>query len=217
MSSYFGWILAAALVVLTAGSAWHHGQMTNRWVVPEEMVAAGKRMGTFPEQFGDWKLLSTEELSPGILSEFNCQSYYSHTYLNRVTGEQVNVLLFLGLPGPLFRHAPEVCYSGRNTLIGEPEIVEIKMENGKLYNMRLLHYASSNTIRPRFSVLYGFNAGAEWFNLPKFPRIELGALPLLYKLQILSTEVDNQLGIPPTTEKFYKDFFPMFERLILGK
>jgi len=215
MSKILGWLLIVALVILTVGSAWHHGQMTHRWVVPEEMQAAGQRMTAFPDQFGDWKLIENEELAPSILSEFQCESYYSRTYLNQVTGEQVNVLLFLGPPGPLIRHPPEICYSGRNFMIGEPEKVEIESSEGTRHQLRLLHFASSSAIRPRFSVLAGFNSGTGWIN-PNYPRLELGNAPLLYKLQVLSIETDDQKGIPPATKSFCKEFLPLFQRLVIA-
>jgi hypothetical protein len=215
MSKYLGILLLSALVALTVGSAWHHGRMTHRWIVPDEMRAAGQRMDAFPAQFGDWKLSLNQELAEGIVKEFQCESYYSRSYVNQVTGEEVNVLLFLGPPGPLVRHPPEICYSGRNILIGEPEKIDLQTSDGCKHQLKLLHYSSSGAIRPRFSVFTGYNFGTGWC-VPEIPRVALGGEPVLYKIQVLSTEPDEQRGVPPATKAFCEEFFPLFQRLVIA-
>ncbi len=204
-----------AMVLLTVGATWQHGRMTYRWGTPLEMQAAGKSMLSFPKQFGDWKLLEAEELFPGILKEFQCDHYFHHTYLNVVSGEKVGVLLFLAPPGPLVRHPPEICYGGSNTLLGNPELVEFETSDGLQHKMRLLHYASASAIKPRFSVLFGYNSGTGW-RVPDYPRTELGGEPLLYKLQVLSTESDNAKGTPLATSKFCQAFLPLFRRQVIA-
>ena len=76
-------------VVVTLASGIIHGRMTDRWGPAPDTVAAAERLAGFPEQFGDWKLQSKEELGDDTTEMLECVGSVCGLYVNQVTGDAV--------------------------------------------------------------------------------------------------------------------------------
>ena len=115
MKSHLKLIFGVAIVaVLTLASGIIHGRMTDRWGPAPDTVIAAEKLARFPEEFGDWKLQSKEELGDDTTKMLECVESVCGLYVNRVTGDVVSLMVILGPPGPIAVHTPEICVSSRD-------------------------------------------------------------------------------------------------------
>ena len=107
--------VAVALAVgLTILSGVLHGRMSDRWGPAADTLAAANKLKEIPNEFGDWRLQSSEELDKTSLDMLQPAAYLVNRYQNRQTGDVVNMTLLLGRPGPISVHTPEVCFGTKN-------------------------------------------------------------------------------------------------------
>ena len=92
-------IVVAAGFTLVSGTI--QGHMSKRWGLSIDAEPAVARLAELPEQFGDWKVQSTSEMSEHVVDMLQCAGYSYRTYENTVTGETVNVTILLGPSGPI--------------------------------------------------------------------------------------------------------------------
>lgn len=199
-------MILAAVAALTAVPAVIHGKIMNRWGMPADLQTAATRVQNFPERIGDWRRLRDEELDPTVTDELKCVGYVNRDYINERTGREVSLLLFAGTPGPLVRHPPEICYGNRaNTLVKGPELVSVG-SGDSAQSFRALRYRAPGATGSEFSICYAWSNGKQW-SVPDYPRTAFGGEPMLYKLQVLSTDaVDEGKILPPSAEQFLQSF-----------
>jgi hypothetical protein len=209
-----------ALVLLTALPAIAHGLWSHRWSDAADMAEAARRLQLVPRQFGDWKQHGDEEQMPDeAVRELQCAGYFNRRYVNQKLGSDVTVMLMVGPAGPLVRHPPEICYGNRaNELLAEPNVIPVSSPDAREHSFRLLRYRNPSAISGEFSVCYGWSADGTW-SVPDYPRVQFGAAPLLYKMQLLSTDGasgDDQL--PQSITKFLDEFLPLLrDTLVDGR
>lgn len=211
-------LILFAMAALTVVPAVIHGRLTNRWGEPADMHAAAIRLDSFPQQAGDWEQLGEQEtLPPEILRELQCTGYLNRRYGNRQTGDEVLVMVMVGSPGPLVRHPPEICYGNRaNTMLGKPHLARIQAVDGQEHTLRVLRYRTPGDTGTEFSICYGWSAGGRW-QVPEYPRLEFGSEPLLYKLQLLSSDdLPEGSEMPDAVSAFLHDFLPVLDRNVFA-
>jgi len=212
--------MIAALVVLTAAPAVVSGLWSRRWSDPGEIARAAANVDSFPNQFGDWKQRGEDEKMPDeAVSELQCAGYINRRYVNQRLGREVTVMLMVGPSGPLVRHPPEICYGNRaNTLLHDPKNVDVVTNDSRKHTFRLLQFKYSGPVSSEFSVCYGWTADGSW-DVPEYPRVRFGGSPLLYKVQVLTSDaVPSDGGLPPATSQFLNDFLPLVrDRLLVEK
>jgi hypothetical protein len=176
--------LAAVLTIVPALLAGHY---LNRWGTTAELDAAAERLVKFPNEFGPWKVAREgEPLTKSVREELGIASYVTREYVNRDNGALVNLLIMVGKPGPLLRHPPNICYANRaNRQVGDMTTFEVDTTKPSS-KFTVIEYEPPTAISSdRFLVVYAMSTGAEW-SVPRFPRLEFGAAPKLYKVQMLS-------------------------------
>jgi hypothetical protein len=177
----------AAVAALTIVPALIEGHYVNRWGTPPDLEGASQRVEKFPREFGSWTFAEEgDPLHPEVCRELGIEGYMTRAYKNRNSGAVVRVLLMVGQSGPLLRHPPYICYANMaNEQIGEMTKIEATTTT-PAGEFNLLEYKRARTVtNDRFLVAYGLATDAIW-KVPAMPRIEFGAAPLLYKVQLLT-------------------------------
>ncbi len=203
--------MLVGLVLLTAIPAVVQGVLTRRWSGAADISVAASRLVEFPAQFGDWQQQGDEEKVPEeALRELQCAGCFNRHYVNQRLGRDVTVIVMVGPAGPLIRHPPEICYGNRaNELLAPPVDVEFTTSDAKLHRLRLLRYANPRAVSGEFSVCYGWSESGKW-DVPAYPRVEYGGAPMLFKMQVLTTDaVPKDGGLPTATARFLDDFLPL--------
>jgi hypothetical protein len=200
-------VLLALLAALTAVPAVIHGHIMNRWGLPADLQTAAARVQNFPQQIGDWKRVTDEELDKTVVEELKCAGYVNGRYFNQKTGKDVSLLLLAGPPGPLVRHPPEICYGNRaNKLLKGPERYVLSADAADTNEFRVLRYRSPGSTRGEFSICYAWSDGTGW-SVPDHPRTAFGGASRLYKLQIHSTDdLAEGKQLPASAEEFLSAF-----------
>jgi hypothetical protein len=214
--------LAVVLVaIFTIGPALWAGHYLNRWGDTAEIDDAARQLARFPTEFGPWKATRDgESLSEYVQNELGVVGYISRRYENRENGSNVNMLLMVGQPGPLLRHPPNICYANRaNRQVGEMFTFKTDTTTPSCEFTAIEYEPPGAVARDRFIVAYAMTAGTDWC-VPRFPRLEFGAAPKLYKVQMLSLlgspqEQEQDKGLQ-MLEKFAADFTMAFSQLHNG-
>src|SRR3954454_19679778 len=207
-------LAVVAIIALTIGPALIEGQYVNRWGTPPDLEGASQRVGSFPREFGSWTFVENgDPLHPEVCRELGIEGYMTRAYKNRNSGALVRVLLMVGQSGPLLRHPPYICYANvANEQIGEMTKIETTTTT-PAGEFNLLEYKRARTVtNDRFLVAYGLATDAIW-KVPAMPRIEFGAAPLLYKVQLLTALDPSQSREAGTTllKNFADDFSAAFQ------
>jgi hypothetical protein len=174
-------------MALTAASGAVYGRWTQRWGPAADLQAAGKHLSTFPRQLGDW--ISTEDahVPEAIVKTLQCAGYVNRTYVNDKTKQSLGVALYVGPPGPISVHTPEICYSSRAMRIKDPPEQEmISAPEGGPNTINAfwkMTFQSRNVGSQEQTVYYAWSTGAAW-EAAKAPRYEFGGGKILYKIQL---------------------------------
>jgi hypothetical protein len=182
--------IARFAIVLTAGvgitiaTGVVCGRASQRWGAVPDLVAAGDHLKTLPKQIGSWQLVEEEEMGSAEIQMLSCAGYVNRKYADQQTGDVVSLAIYVGPPGPIAVHTPEVCYSSRDfTAEGARKRVEFAGANDLTHALWNTRFRSNNAIGERLTVYYGWLADNEW-NATESPRFAFAGSPMLFKLQI---------------------------------
>jgi hypothetical protein len=203
--------MVAGLVVLTAVPAIVQGVLTRRWSGKADLSGAAARLAEFPTKFGDWQQQGDDEQVPEeALRELQSAGCFNRHYVNQRLGRDVTVIVMVGPAGPLIRHPPEICYGNMaNQLVAKPVDIDLTTSDSVSHRLRLLRYANPRAVSGEFSVCYGWSENGVW-DAPAYPRVVYGGAPMLYKMQVLTTDaVPKEGGLPTATARFLNDFLPL--------
>ena len=208
-----GIVLAFAMTVL---SGVLQGHMRNRWGPSPDTLRAAKLLAEVPEQFGDWRLQSTEKLGETAEKMLECTGYFVRNYQNQATGDLVSVTLLLGPPGPISVHTPEICFPTHNyQVMGKREQVVLRGADGREDQFWALGYRAKNLRGDMLRVYYSWTAGDRW-SAAGDPRFKYASKPYLYKIQLsspLPAGADMEADDP--CKKFLEDFLPASRKYIV--
>jgi hypothetical protein len=173
---------AGVLLTLLVGAV--YGHYSQRWGASPDLIAAGKRLETFPEAIGPWQLEKVEPVSDLVVQILACTGYVNRRYVNRETGQTVGVALVVGPSGPISVHTPEICYSSRSYRIAESDAKKaIPGDGERPHSFWSVTFEPAKFGAEALRVYYAWNTGSGW-RAASAPRFEYGGFPLLYKLQV---------------------------------
>lgn len=173
--------LAAALLITVTGGAWY-GSYSQRWGPPADLVVAATKLEQLPRQLGDWSLVEELPFDETTQKMLECAGHVNRRYINRATGQSVNLAIIVGPPGPTSVHTPEICFSSRAyQQQGDRSRLEFEEIVGDSF--WTLDFASQNVLADGLRIYYAWSRGDDW-EASNSPRIEFAAAPYLYKLQL---------------------------------
>ena len=209
-------VLAVGLTIL---SGVLHGRASNRWGPVADTLAAANKLKEIPNEFGDWRLQSSEELDKTSLDMLQPAAYLVNRYQNRQTGDVVDMFLLLGPPGPVSVHTPEVCFGTKNYKSrGERQKVAIRGSAGGDDEFWALDFKTISLRGDLLRTYYAWSPGDRWQAL-KDARFWSAGLPYLYKIQLSCLlppgTTDPQSSDDPC-RKFLQDFVPVAKKYLVA-
>ncbi|MBI3466176.1 MAG: exosortase-associated EpsI family protein [Planctomycetes bacterium] len=204
MNKYSVAAATAFTVVLTVGAAIVQGRLSGTWNTREQMLAAVDRLMATPANIGAWEMQEAKEPSQKVKNMLECAGFLQRTYLNRTTGDVINVAVIIGPRGPTAVHTPEICYSSRDYVQETSrERVEFKRDDAADSLWKLDFRPQSLDAEP-FTVYYGYcGAGGARWEASESPRWEYAGQPFLYKLQLAGR---SAIPSAPTNDAACKAF-----------
>jgi hypothetical protein len=172
------------------------------------MLLAAEHLKTLPANIGTWQMVGDKKVAAPILDTLQCAGYVNRQYVDRRTGSEIHLAIYLGPSGPIAVHTPEICFSSQAYSIEQPrQAAEIVDSAGGKHTFWYTTFSSTNAIAEQLRVYYGWSADEKW-QASESPRFEFAGKPLLFKLQISSY-------VPPGERGTGKDPCQMFlERLL---
>jgi hypothetical protein len=162
------------------------GRLSQRWGPVPDLLAAADHLAGFPTQIGNWQLLGEEVIPDPILQVLSCAGYVNRHYVNRKSGQTVDLAITVGPGGPISVHTPEICYSSRAYSVTEPRRRwQLTDGEGRTHSFWNTAFRSTNANAERLRVYYGWCADGEW-TASDSPRFEFAGRRLLFKLQMAS-------------------------------
>ena len=197
------WLLAvvSSLALILAGGVLH-GQLSNRWGIPVDVMELGSRLQLVPTELGPWKAGSDLELPKSTLTLLECKGYLHRTYVHQGTGEVINVAVTFGPKGPIAVHTPEVCYSSRDVKQTN-ERTAVPMEyDGFKNTFWTLGFQAKTIDKAKLSVAYAWSDGGDWVaaERPRFWQTDY-----LYKIQTATHAIGAK---EDSTSDFMRVFLP---------
>src|SRR5262245_1198842 len=106
------------LLAATLGAGLVQGRLTNRWGVrPDARHAADQLTPRLPDEVGNWKVQQDIKFLPQVSRILQNPTSLNRVYVNQQTGDQVQIAVIVGHPGPVSVHTPEICYSAKDYTI----------------------------------------------------------------------------------------------------
>ncbi|MEX2139928.1 MAG: exosortase-associated EpsI family protein [Pirellulales bacterium] len=206
---YHRWSFYFALLTIlaaTAGPAVYLGQRQELQAEAIEQAAA--RLGTIPSHFGPWNLREEEPLPDSTLRMLQCESHVSRTYMHSQTGELVSLVVLVGPAGPLVAHTPDICMASREwELLKAATPVSLSASTTDRFYSTLLR---AKTLEgDKLNVYYAWSRDGKSWEAPESPRVALGPLPVLYKIQVASPDSSRNVESSGSAVKdFLSDLLP---------
>jgi hypothetical protein len=178
----FGILVAIGLVVTIATGA-VSGHLSQRWGPAPDLIAAGDQLKTMPEQFGNWQLVEEDTMEESVVRMLSCSGYVNRKYVDRNSGEDVDVAIMVGPSGPISVHTPEICFSSRDyTLESDRQRVELTDADERLHTVWSSTFRSNGALGAKLRVYYAWLPDDIW-TAADSPRFTFAGRPLLFKLQ----------------------------------
>ena len=200
-------LLLIGLLTVASGIAAERLSSGNR----ETLKAAGQRLAEVPEHFGDWELQSTQSLSDQEVELLQCVANTHRLYRHRKTGQTVRMFMIVGPPGPTSVHSPEICYSGQGFAASQPAQRMVFAADGRLEHAfwKVTLSSTGPTAEP-LDVAYAWSSGEGWLACD-YPRFSFAGKPLLYKLQLATSNTADSGASDDACRRFLHDFLPILD------
>jgi len=196
-------VLLACIATLVFSGVMN-GALDGRWADRAELQEHGQLLQQVPDVVGDWILTRDEPLDANAQAILQCYGSLTRYYRNRITGEEIGLLLIYGPRGPVAVHVPEVCYSSAGTLpSGSP--VAKSLGDSKQDSFWVTQFDRSSDGKSAFEVWYAWSTGSEW-EAAKHPRFWM--THQLYKIQVAGPTRKNAEEKSPV-ERFIDVFVPI--------
>ena len=196
-------VLAACIATLIFSSV-INGALDGRWADESDLRAHGMLLQQIPKDVGDWILTDEVPLETNAQEMLKCHGSLTRYYRNRITGDEIGLLLIYGPRGPVAVHVPEVCYSSAGTFPnGSPVAKTLKDEQQDSF--WVTQFDRSTNGKSAFEVWYGWSTGDHWV-AAKHPRFWM--THQLYKIQVAGP-TSKRPSEPSPVENFLRDFVPI--------
>ncbi len=200
------------VVVVSLAAALVQGRMRHRWGQSDAVRAAAVRLQEFPQDFGDWHMVSVRDLDEDSRNQLECVSATDRVYCDRKTGGKVILLLILGPTGPTAAHTPEICIGERDFApLGERRELAVGRGNDHFWNKR---FKSKSVHGESMSVSWAWNADGHWI-AAKDARYTIAGIPFLYKAQVTCNIPASADGDSNDGQRFLADFVPVAANYIV--
>jgi hypothetical protein len=97
-------------IAAVSASAYDSGRQSGRWQKLDDLTTVAARVNNVPLEVGDWRS-EKRDIDAHQLEVAGVVGHFSRLYINRKTGEQVQILLICGRPPAISVHEPDVCYA----------------------------------------------------------------------------------------------------------
>lgn len=202
-------VAVSLLLVITLVSGSVHAYLDGRFVDQELAGRRAEAITALPTSFGDWTMISEEQLDGAASELLRPHGSIVRNYRNSESGATVKFAMILGPRGPVAVHTPEICYrSTGNAPSGARRATEIKTEQ-HTHQAWTLEFKDKQSGEASLHVLYAWSDGGAFAaaEQPRFWMVEN-----LYKIQLASPSLGDGTnhGL-----QFLNDFMPLLEKCIL--
>jgi hypothetical protein len=202
--------LAAAFLLL-ALSGIVHGLWTGRWGMAPDLEKAAARCDQVAMNLGEWEGQATE-IDARQLAQAEVVGHCSRLYKNRLTGQEVMILLICGRRGPISVHTPDVCYKGAGYgIVGEQE--QYRSEAGAEFHTA--RFAKPGVGPDPLRIFWAWSDAGAPLRAPENPRLAFARSEALYKLYVIRRmrNVEEPLDSDPCLD-FFKVFVPELKKCL---
>ena len=219
--------MAAILLVITAVAAVSHGFFSNRWNERGGLREVGNVISQIPsESLSSWEFSHDIEISEGVVEMLRTTGYVSRVYKFKaaVDGDpresQITVAVFIGSPGRITAHDPQVCYAaGDFQGIGTRRQIEFQDADGvhhEFWTMAVSKKASASQGSDGSNSLIVSHAwGTDGTcTAANYPRLAYLGEPYLYKVQLAMPSRSNTRLDDNRSIEFLKEFLPLVRKTI---
>lgn len=209
--------LLAALPLVILYGLWE-GQWTNRWNQSDELERAAARLKNVPMTIGDWQGKDSE-LDLEALEVAEVAGYVVRTYINRTTGQSVQVLLICGPPGPTAVHTPDVCYRGAGfDMKGQQARHQETIDTlGAPVELWTAEFRKSHSPFPeQLRIYWAWSTSGEW-EAPTYPRWHFAGDAALYKFYLIRPLLHGEgAAKDEVCTEFLKEFLPQVNQALFS-
>lgn len=215
-------IAAGILLTLTAVAAIAHGYFGNRWLQRSGLSEVGQVVsGMPPQDLPNWRYRDEVAISDGVIEMLKTTGYVSRTFTYQPSGTApsdnplpLTVAVFVGSPGRITAHDPQVCYSAVDfSGIGSRRHIEFEDVEGVRHQFWTM--AVSRSDDPNHSLIVSHAWGTDGAcSAAEYPRLAYLGQPYLYKIQ-LAMPAGGQSDLESNRSiEFLKEFLPQLRRTI---
>jgi len=202
-----------------------HGRFSGRWGPPSQLRAAGGTVADLPPDFvgSDWECTLSQPLGKVEVDELHCTGHWARRYVNRTTGEVVDVSLIVGPPGRVAVHTPEVCSGWRLLKRRQPmtlrddEGLTLRDDEAREHSFWDPIFETDDISKTKVRFYYAWRVDGPWTASRKTRYVFAGS-PVLFKVQascMLSPGADEKSS--DGAQAFLRDFVSRTSRLDVSK
>ncbi len=192
------------------------GIWTNRWTSSKELELASARLDEIPMIIGDWQG-KEQQIDEKFLEQGEVSGYLLRDYVNRRTGETLQVLIICGTPGPTSVHTPDVCYQGAGygMVAREKQHKEEVKSVPTPVEMWTADFRKMQADLPeQLRIYWSWSADGRW-GAPSSPRWHYAGQPLLYKMYLVYPTLEwKSSSEDDTCMKFLHEFLPQANQVL---
>jgi hypothetical protein len=178
-------VVAIVALVLTGVV---HGFWTGRFDFSEGALGPASRVQSAALDLPTWEGVALDQQSSANSSTVQ---HLFRRYVHRESGQEVNVLLVCGRPGPVSIHTPDACYGASGYQVTAPvkRPWSVGDQKAEFWSARMLKKRSTEQLQVR--VFWAWNAGHGWVASDN-PRVAFSNSSLLYKLYLVRDLTRNE-------------------------
>ena len=140
----------------------------------------------------EWEGQDLPPLNPREVQLAGLAGHLHRTYVNRRTGQRVNILLVCRPSGPISVHPPDVCYQGAGYRLFDAPVRHDVSGSEPAAQFWVGDFVKpSATLPSHLRIYWAWSADGTW-HAPDEPRLSFGRRPALCKLYVIRTTTRAQ-------------------------
>ncbi len=202
------WPVGLALLIVI-GSGIAHGLCSDRWSTSEELPAAVARVNRLPTTIGDWEGTDLF-LDPSAIQRGEIAGSVTRKYVDRVTAQEMQVMLVCGKHGPIAVHTPDVCYQGAGYRMASDRARQVvALPSGQPAPFFKANFVKDTVPgKDELRIWWSWNGNGAW-QIAAEPRFAFANCSVLYKLYVI-------YRVPPR-DRSPADPMPAFVQQLLAE
>jgi hypothetical protein len=187
------WAVPAAALALVAASGVANGLWSDRWGNSTELARLTANVPNIPMAIGPWKGRDAQdpELLEALKKRGSIHAMISRTYINQETGEQVDLIVATGRPGPIATHNPLTCIAGgdKYTLDGGTRSASVTPPGTEPARFSACLFTSNRPELPSMSMFWSWRTPRGWIEAgSRDPRVTFASFRALTKIYVAQVE-----------------------------